>query len=142
MPEQNYGNHARYVPAFHFFVLPVLLINAIVMIVQAVRSPGKGSAWAALVAVALGLAVPLLRLMALTVQDRVIRLEETLRLTRLLPDRTADIARLAPRHLVALRFASDAETPGLITRIVSGELNTRKEIKTAIKAWRADHLRA
>ena len=139
---QSFETHARYVPAFHFFVLPVLLINVIVQIVAAVRAPGAASAWAVVVALALGMAAVLLRVMALTVQDRVIRLEETLRLTRLLPDRAADIARLSRDHLVALRFASDAEAPGLIARILAGEISSRKDIKAAVKAWRADHLRA
>jgi hypothetical protein len=139
---QSFTRHAQYVPGFHFFVLPVLVVNAIVAIVTAVRAPGLPTAWAALVAVALLLAMLYLRMMALSVQDRVIRLEETLRLTQLMPSRAADIARLSRGHLVALRFASDAEVPGLVDRILAGELGTRKEIKAAVKQWRPDHLRA
>ena len=139
---QSFERHARYVPGFHFFAIPVLAINAIMAIVTAVRAPGLPTAWAALVAVALTLAILYARLMSLSVQDRVIRLEETLRLTRLMPDRAADIARLSRGHLVALRFASDAEVPGLVDRVLAGELGTRKEIKAAVKHWRPDHLRA
>ena len=139
---QSYAQHARYVPAFHFFVLPVLLINVIVQIVAAVRAPGAASAWGVVVALALGTAAVFLRIMALTVQDRVIRLEETLRLTRLMPSRAADIARLTRGHLVALRFAGDAEVPSLVDRILAGEIGTRKDIKAAVKAWRPDYLRA
>jgi hypothetical protein len=139
---QSYASHARYVPGFHFFALPVLLINAIVWIVNAVRHPGVDNAWGAVVAIAIFLAVFYARGMALRVQDRVIRLEETLRLTRLMPSRGADIARLSRDHLVALRFASDAEVPGLVDRVLAGELATRREIKAAVQTWRADHLRA
>jgi hypothetical protein len=139
---QSYATHARYMPAFHFFVLPVLLINVIVQIVAAVCAPGAASAWGAVVALALGTAAALLRVMTLTVQDRVIRLEETLRLTSIMPSRAADIARLSRHHMVGLRFASDAEVPGLVDRILAGEISSRKDIKAAVKAWRADHLRA
>lgn len=139
---QSYEKHARYVPGFHFFAIPVLAINAIVALVAAVRTPGLPTAWAAVVAIALTLAILYARLMSLSVQDRVIRLEETLRLERLMPGRAADIARLSRGHLVALRFASDAEVPALMDRILAGELNTRKEIKAAVKQWRPDHLRA
>jgi hypothetical protein len=141
-PPQSHANHARYVPAFHFFVLPVLLINVIVQIVAAVRAPGAASAWGAVVALALGTAAVFLRRMALTVQDRVIRLEETLRLTRLMPARGADIARLSRDHLVGLRFAPDAEVAGLVDRILAGEIVSRKDIKAAVTAWRPDYLRA
>jgi len=141
-PTQSHSNHARYMPAFHFFVLPVLFINAIVQIVGATRAPGAASAWGAVVALALAAAAVLLRVMALTVQDRVIRLEETLRLTRLLPSRAADIARLSRSHFVALRFASDAEVSGLIDRILAGEITSRRDIKAAVKDWRPDFFRA
>jgi hypothetical protein len=139
---QSFETHARYMPPFHFFVVPVLLINLIVQIVAAVRAPGLATIWGVVVALALGMAAVLLRFMVLTVQDRVIRLEETLRLTRLLPDRAGDIAKLSRDHLVALRFAADAEAASLIARILAGEISTRKQIKAAVKTWRADHLRA
>lgn len=141
-PAQTLANHARYMPPFHFFVLPVLLINLIVQIVAAVRAPSLASAWSAVVALALALAAVCLRVMALTVQDRVIRLEETRRLIRLLPSREADIARLSRDHLVGLRFAADAEVVGLVDRILAGELVSRRDVKAAVKAWRPDYLRA
>ena len=141
-PAQTLANHARYMPPFHFFVLPVLLINLIVQIVAAVRAPSLATAWVAVVALALALAAVCLRVMVLTVQDRVIRLEETLRLNRLLPSRGADIARLSRDHMVGLRFAADAEVAGLVDRIIAGELVSRRDVKAAVKAWRADYLRA
>ncbi len=139
---QSFEKHARYVPGFHYFALPVVAINFIVAVVAAVRAPSLTTAWLVVVAFALVMGFFTLRVMILTVQDRVIRLEEVLRLQRLLPDRSADIARLSRDHLVALRFASDAETPGLVTRILAGEVSSRKDIKAAVKSWRADHLRA
>jgi hypothetical protein len=144
MPDatQSFARHARYVPGFHFFVLPVLLINAIVGIVNAVRAPGRASAWGAVVGLAIALAVILLRVMSLRVQDRLIRLEETLRLTRLMPGKHAEIARLSVDHLVGLRFASDAEVPSLVGRVLAGDLSSRKDIKAAVRDWRPDYLRA
>ena len=76
------------------------------------------------------------------VQDRVIRLEESLRLERLLPDDLkGDIGQLTTDQLIGLRFASDAEVPGLVRRVLAGELADRKVIKQAVKNWRADHQR-
>lgn len=141
-PTQSYANHTRYLPGFHYFAFPVLGINAIVMIVFAARAPSLATAWAALVAIALALAIFYSRWMPLQVQDRLIRLEETLRLQRLMPARHADIDRLSRGQLVALRFACDAEVPGLVDRILAGEVRTRKDIKSAVKTWRPDHHRA
>jgi len=76
------------------------------------------------------------------VQDRVIRLEERLRLERLLdPPLAARISELTTAQLVALRFASDEEVGGLVARVLEGELTGRKEIKRAIRSWRPDHER-
>jgi hypothetical protein len=81
--------------------------------------------------------------MAVRVQDRVIRLEMRLRLAAVLPDDLrARIPTLATRHLVALRFASDAELPGLVRQVLAGSLTDQKAIKKAIVDWQADHLRA
>jgi hypothetical protein len=81
--------------------------------------------------------------MALTVQDRLIRLEETLRLQRVLPaGMQADIAKLRRRQFVALRFASDEELPELVRRVVAGELADARSIKQAITKWRPDWFRA
>lgn len=141
-PAQSISNHARYVPGFHFFAMPVIGINVIVMIVYAVRAPSLATAWAALVAIAIAVAIFYARWMPLRVQDRLIRLEETLRLERLMPGRGADITRLSQHHLVALRFACDAEAPALVDRVLAGEMQTRKDIKGAVKTWRPDYHRA
>jgi hypothetical protein len=82
------------------------------------------------------------RLQALKAQDRVIRLEERLRYTELLEPEFARTAYgLRASQMIALRFASDAELPGLVSRVASGELETSKEIKLAIKQWRPDYFR-
>ena len=139
---QNYGNHRRWNPPWHFVVLPILILNALIVIVMAVRTPSRNTVWAAVVAVALVTALGLLRRMALRVQDRLIRLEEHLRLIRLMPDRHEEIEELSREHLIAIRFASDAEVPHMLDRITRGEIRTQDEIKRAIQHWRPDHLRA
>lgn len=139
---QNYGNHVRWFAPYHFVVIPVLAINGIVMIVRMAQQLSPASAWAALVALAIPVGFVLCRLMTLRVQDRVIRLEEHLRLERLIEGRHKDIENLNRRQLIAIRFASDAEVPHLLDRIASGEISESDEIKRAIQHWRADHMRA
>jgi hypothetical protein len=81
------------------------------------------------------------RLYALRVQDRVIRLEERLRLSQLLPESTrARIGELSEGQIIALRFASDVEVPGLVQQTLDGKWD-QKQIKSAIKDWRPDYLR-
>jgi hypothetical protein len=139
---QTYANHARWLPPWHFFVLPVLYANAIMSIVTLAKNASLGTFWAALVAVALGLGMTLARWMPLRMQDRIICLEESLRLESLLPGRHLDIEKLTRDHLIALRFASDEEVPHLVDRILAGEIGKRDEIKRAVQHWRPDHLRA
>ena len=140
-PVQTYGTHVRWFPPWHFFAIPVLLVHTIIQIVGAVRAPTLATGWNALAAVALLTAIICARYMALRVQDRLIRLEETLRLERLMPDRALDIEQLTMGQLIGLRFASDAEVPHLMDRIRAGELPTRGEVKRAVQHWRPDHAR-
>ena len=139
---QTYANHTRWLPPWHFFVLPVLYANAVVALVILVKNPTISTLWGMLVASALAVAMIYARWMPLRMQDRIICLEETLRLESLLPGRHLDIERLTTGHLIALRFASDEEVPHLVDRILSGEIGTRDEIKRAVQHWRPDHLRA
>jgi hypothetical protein len=140
---QTYKNHPRLLPAFHFFVLPVLLLNVINELRRAWYYPGAGRAVAVVVAAALLTLALMARVMALTVQDRVIRLEMRMRLRQVLPpDLQARINDLTPRQLVALRFASDAEMGELVREVLDGRLKTSKEIKLRVKNWEADWLRA
>jgi hypothetical protein len=127
---------------WHFFALPVLVINVGVAAVQFSREPRPITAWGIVVAVALALAIFVSRSMPLRAQDRIIRFEERTRLERLLPaDLRGRIDELKPSQLVALRFAPDDEVPELTRRALAGELANQSDIKRAIRNWRADHLR-
>jgi hypothetical protein len=140
---QSYKNHTRLLPAFHFFVLPVLLLNFLNDVRHLWRWPSEGSAFTTLVGAALLVLGYLSRTQALAVQDRVIRLEMRLRLRQALSaDLHARINDLTARQLVALRFASDAELPELVREILEGKLQTGKQIKQRVKSWQADWLRA
>jgi hypothetical protein len=139
---QTYASHRRYIPAFHFFVLPVLLGNIIVAIVRLVRAPTLSTTWGLLVALAIGIGIAYARFMPLRAQDRVIRLEERDRLARLLPaDLRGRIGELTTGQLIALRFAPDEELADLVRRSLSGELKGSGQIKRAIRNWRGDYLR-
>jgi hypothetical protein len=144
MSEQNFANHAKYVPAFHFFVLPVLFLNIgwSVFRWKASLWSTDGAIWV-LTSVAILVGFLFARLFALSVQDRVIRLEERQRCARLLPaDLQARIVEFEPGQLVALRFASDGELPALARKVLDEKLKDRKAIKQLVKSWRADYLRA
>jgi hypothetical protein len=140
---QNVQNHAKYVPGFHFFVLPVLLFNVGWAIYRIVRAPSGGSVENLVVALALLLAALYGRMFALAVQDRLIRLEMQLRLQGLLPvNLRPRIAEFSLNQLVALRFANDAELPGLAGKVLAENLQDRNTIKRMIQNWQADDLRA
>ncbi|MFL5594543.1 MAG: DUF6526 family protein [Gemmatimonadaceae bacterium] len=144
MPEQlqTYASHRRYIPHFHFFVLPVLVANVIIAIVRFWRAPQLITGWAIVVAIALLLGLFTARSMALRAQDRIIRFEERVRLERLLPsDLRGRIDELSAGQLIALRFAPDVEVTDLTRRALAGELKRQGDIKRAIRNWRADHLR-
>jgi Family of unknown function (DUF6526) len=138
---QSLANHARFDPPFHFFVLPVFAITVIITLVHLVMHPGLHAAWLAVFSIAATTAVTKIRTYTLKVQDRVIRLEERLRLA-ILVDKPlrARITELTESQLVALRFASDAELPALAARALSENL-TRADIKKAITQWRPDYWR-
>ena len=82
---QTYKNHVRLLPPFHFFVIPVLALNFVNTLRHVWLTPNRSSAWAAVVAAALLTLGFLARIMALSVQDRVIRLEMRQRLNQALP---------------------------------------------------------
>jgi hypothetical protein len=140
---QNFKNHAKWVPLYHGVVGPILLVNAIWSGKRAFTRPGWDTAVPALLAVALVLMFFFVRTFALTVQDRIIRLEMRLRLRELLPpDLAARIPELRTGQLVALRFAGDRELPALVRRVLDERLKDRKAIKRMITDWQADDLRA
>jgi hypothetical protein len=141
--EQNFATHTRWFPPFHFFVMPVLLVN---LGVQVYWSKDYGfsfrGVFGILVALALILGFLTCRRSALIVQDRVIRLEEQLRYMRLFPaDLQPRIDEFTIGQLVSLRFASDAELPSLARKVLDGKMQNRKEIKQMIQNWRPDHVR-
>ena len=139
---QNYTNHGRSLPPFHFFVLPVLLANVLYSLWLAWSTPSIGMGFGVLVAVALLMVALLSRVMPLKAQDRIIRLEMRLRLRDVLPaDLHGRINDLTPGQLVGLRFAGDGELPELVRQVLAGTLSTQKSIKEAVKDWQADHLR-
>jgi|SRR5271167_3857977 len=144
MAEQNFSNHVKWVPTFHFFVMPVLLLNFGWSIYRLVH---PGFTWDGLIHLLTAAALVVLmfnaRLFVLCVQDRVIRMEERQRLAKLLPDDLKPrIGEFTTGQLVALRFASDAELPTLSRKILSDKLTDIKAIKQMVQNWRADHLRA
>ncbi|MGA8154341.1 MAG: DUF6526 family protein [Terriglobales bacterium] len=138
---QTYANHVRLDPPFHFFVLPVLAISFGVSIYACVRHPSFLTFWGIVFVAAVSVLATRARVYALKVQDRVIRLEEGLRLAVLLPESLRpQIAKLTEGQLIALRFASDEEIPALVERVLSANLS-RADIKKSIKNWRPDYWR-
>jgi hypothetical protein len=144
MPQtQNFENHAKFVPAFHFFVAPVFLLNIVWSIVRLIRYFSFGAIVYLLVAVALFLLALTARIFALTVQDRVIRLEMRLRMQQgLPPDLRLRIPEFTLDQLVSLRFASDTELPELARKVLDEKLTDRKTVKKLIRNWQPDLLRA
>jgi hypothetical protein len=139
---QTFANHVRFDPLYHFFAIPVFLISAIAALVHFVMHPGLHAGWLFVVAVAAAVVVGKLRFYVLRVQDRVIRLEERLRLSMLLPEPLrSSIPELTEPQLIALRFASDGEVNQLTERTLSEKLSA-SDIKKAIQNWRPDYWRA
>ena len=140
---QSFENHTRFVPPFHVGVLGIFALNLVWALYRLVRYPAVGTAMTVLLAIGFILAAFYARVFALTVQDRVIRLEMRLRMKDLLPaDLQGRIGELTPKQLVAMRFASDAELPSLCRTVLTDTVSDGKTIKKMIKDWQADHLRA
>lgn len=138
---QNFSKHTRWDPLFHFFILPVFFITLISVIIHVVRRPSIHSAWIIIVMVAAIIAIFKMRMYALRVQDRIIRLEERLRLANLVdPALRPRLNEITESQLVALRFASDGELPALAARTLNEKLS-KADIKKAIQHWRPDHWR-
>ena len=138
---QTLKNHVRFDPPFHFFLAPVGMLLVIWAIVDLAREPGWMSAAHVVLAVWLVVWLTRTRLYALKVQDRLIRLEERLRLQELLPAaERSRIGDLTEDQLIGLRFASDGEAADLARKALEGNWN-RKQIKEAVKNWRPDYFR-
>ncbi len=141
---QSLNNYTRWYPPFHFFVLPMLLLNFIFSIYVTIHHwPAHwalGFWWIAM-AVVLFVMAGIGRGSTLKAQDRIIRLEERLRLAALLPaEDRAHIDELSVPQLIALRFASDAELPALVRKTLTQNLEP-KAIKQSIVNWRGDYYR-
>jgi hypothetical protein len=139
---QSYANHTRFHPPFHFFLVPGGLLLLILTIINVVRRYHQLNAWILLlIGILFPVATFLIRTNALRVQDRLIRLEERLRLYSLLsPELSSRVGELTESQLVALRFASDQELAPLVTKVLAAQMR-QKDIKQAIVTWRADMFR-
>jgi hypothetical protein len=141
---QSYANHARYVPGYHVLLALILLLNIGYAVMHVWRHPTWPGAWVGL-AMSFGFVALYYyaRAFALTVQDRVIRLEETLRMERLLPpDLRGRISELTRGQFIALRFAGDSELAELTRKVLDERITDTKAIKRMVRDWRPDHLRA
>ena len=140
-PAQNLKNHGRLHPPFHIVTVVALVANVVFAIVHFVKHMNVWSGWILVMSVVIFVPVSLIRIYALKVQDRLIRLEERLRLQTLAPaEWHQQIYRLTEDQLVGLRFASDDEVIALAKQALEENLS-RKQIKERIKSWRADYFR-
>lgn len=139
---QTLSNHVRYVPLFHFVLAAILLLYLIWTIVRLIRVPNVQHAVDLVMAVAFVIMFAYIRQFPLRVQDRLIRLEETLRIQRLVPDLAKRVEEFSIAQLVGLRFACDEELPALARKVLNEKVMSRAEIKRMVKTWRPDYLRA
>lgn len=139
---QNFANHVRWFPPYHFVTGPLLLASWIWFLAQLRQGVTLATVMPALFATGVLLTYFFSRYMTLRVQDRLIRLEERLRMMRLLPATLQGrIEEFSMDQLVALRFASDSELPALAQRVLEAGVQDQKVIKQMVTQWRADHHR-
>lgn len=140
---QNYQNHVRRTPGYYNACGVILFVNILWSGYRLATDISTGNLVTFLVSVALLVAAIAARTQTLTVQNRVIRLEERLRFQQLLPpDAAARACALPINQIVALRFASDAELPELVNQVLAGQLAEPKAIKQKVANWQGDFLRA
>ncbi len=139
---QTYANHTRFHPPFHFFLVPGGLVLLILSIVNVVLHYRRLDSWLlVLMGILFSVATVLIRSNDLRLQDRLIRLEERLRLQALLSgELSSRIGELTESQLVALRFASDQELAPLVAQVLTAKMQS-KDIKQSIVTWRADTFR-
>jgi hypothetical protein len=138
---QSFKNHARFDPPFHFILLAVVTINLFIVLNYTFKHLSILSEWCVILSITAFIALGKMRSYPMKVQDRVIRLEERLRLQALAPaEWHAQIYRLTEDQLIGLRFASDDEVVALAKLALEQNL-TRKQIKERIKTWRPDNFR-
>jgi hypothetical protein len=140
---QNFDNHTRLVPAWHFVAAPILLLNFGFAISQIVKVQNFATVVELLLSIALLIMWAFSRVFVLTVQDRLIRLEMRLRMASVLPaEMRSRIPEFTVGQLVSLRFASDEELPALAKKVLDEKIVERKAIKKLIKNWQPDEVRA
>ncbi len=141
MKEQNFKNHTRLVLGWHgltFFAILALLIGSFINLAHSVKENLYSASLICLVAFILVLLFIYIRIFALKAQDRAIRAEESLRYFILKGKPLSN--KLTIQQIIALRFASDDEVVALATKALQENLSN-KQIKQAIKNWRADNHR-
>jgi len=139
---QTFENHTRYVPLYHFVLFGILMINLVWSVVRIIRHPSVDAVVALLIAFSLLILFFYARQFALTMQDRLIRLEMRLRLAKVLPaDLAQRIGELTVSQLIGLRFASDEELPDLVRKVLAERITDRTAIKRLVRTWQGDYLR-
>ena len=140
---QTFDNHKRYIQGYHFVAGTLVTVILLWSLVRLFRDPGSATAYAFLTAIVLAQLFWYTRQFPIRVQDRVICLEERLRLAQLLPsDLRTRVPEFDPGQLIALRFASDSELPALARRVLTDQMHDREAIKRLITSWRPDMVRA
>ena len=136
---QSYKTHAKFVPLYHYVLFPVMVVNLGIASYQLWRQPAFATTWAVVMALALTVLTFFARIFALQAQDRVIRLEERLRLRELLPvELKPRVNEFSREQLIALRFASDGELPDLAAAVLRDGVQKRDHVKKMVRQWRAD----
>ena len=139
---QSFEHHAKMVPAYHYWMSLFLLVPTVYFGYLTVTAYSVGALMTFSFAIGVVMAALFARVFPLGVQDRVIRLEERLRMERVLPDdMKGQIESISTDSLIGLRFASDEELVALVRRVIDGELTDRKSIKQAVRTWRPDSQR-
>jgi len=139
---QSYANHAKVVPAYHYFTFALVAVYWSYRLYLLVTAPSLANGMGIVAATAILMIFFWARLFALRVQDRVIRLEMHLRVASLAPDLGPRFGEFTLNQLCAMRFASDAELPELARKVLSDKLDDRTAIKKMVREWQADHARA
>lgn len=138
---QTYATHRRFDPLVHFILIPVFLVTVVLTVRHLLKYPSLHAAWVMILSLAVLLLTLLVRSYALRVQDRLIRLEENLRMQRVLPaDLQARVPELSVKQLVGLRFASDGELAERVREALDQRLDG-EAIKKRIQTWRPDTFR-
>ena len=139
---QTYKNHAKVVPAYHYFTFALVAVYLFYRLYLLATGPSVPTAMGFVLAVALLMIMFWARIFALRVQDRVIRLEMQLRLMNAAPDLSPRFGEFTIDQLCGMRFASDAELPGLARTVLADKVADRRVIKKMVREWQADNLRA